>query len=246
MRSASELHPQLEALRNEAVRLVIKDGFRGLSAAEDLRLITLDEEQEQLFPEIAQVLGWDWAAMTAPGKLRYATGNQTEVMLRELQKLVKMTLADVSRQPMIIGTTSLTDPTGHKGYKTEYVQASALVRIADTLETQTDFLLSRSAGAAVETPKRFGILVQTRHLAAFLAFIKPAHPSDVTVGEYMLSTEITVLSHHPGAGGDGPGPDLTHVQIEHKRADNLYYLGHYWARREMALEAREGGPAHGA
>ena len=45
-------------------------------------------------------------------------------------------LAEVTRQALIIGTSCITDPTGHIGYKTDVVQASALIRIAESLERQ--------------------------------------------------------------------------------------------------------------
>ena len=45
-------------------------------------------------------------------------------------------LADITRQALIIGTSCITDPTGNIGYKTEMVQASALIRIAESLERQ--------------------------------------------------------------------------------------------------------------
>lgn len=45
-----------------------------------------------------------------------------------------LSLQDLSRQALIVGTTRFTDPTGNVGYSTESLQVSALVRIADALE----------------------------------------------------------------------------------------------------------------
>jgi hypothetical protein len=60
--------------------------------------------------------------------------------------MAKLPLEDISRQPMILGTTCLTDPSGNKGYKTEIVQASALVRIADALEQANEQKHRHAAG----------------------------------------------------------------------------------------------------
>ena len=49
----------------------------------------------------------------------------------------KLTLEELSRQPLVVGTMSFTDPTGTIGFKTEQLQVSALVRIAAALERQT-------------------------------------------------------------------------------------------------------------
>jgi hypothetical protein len=49
-------------------------------------------------------------------------------------------LLDITRQTLVIGTSCITDATGNRGYKTEVVQASALVRIASALEAQTEIL----------------------------------------------------------------------------------------------------------
>jgi hypothetical protein len=46
----------------------------------------------------------------------------------------KIAIQDLSRQPLVRGTSCFTDPTGNVGYKNEDIQASALVRIADALE----------------------------------------------------------------------------------------------------------------
>lgn len=48
----------------------------------------------------------------------------------------KMSIQDFSRQPLIVGTTRFTDPSGNSGYSNESLQVSALVRIADALELQ--------------------------------------------------------------------------------------------------------------
>ncbi len=52
----------------------------------------------------------------------------------------RLTVEEVSRQPLILGTICFTDPSGTVGYKSEVVQASALVRIAAALEAQTELL----------------------------------------------------------------------------------------------------------
>lgn len=88
MRSAFFLNEKLQALRDEELHLVIKDGLLGISPAEEARLAQLWPEQEALFPAVADVLGWNWAELSAPGRLRYATCNQTEIMLRALADLV--------------------------------------------------------------------------------------------------------------------------------------------------------------
>jgi len=49
-----------------------------------------------------------------------------------------LTLQDLSRQTLIVGTTRFTDLTGHTGYSNESLQVSALVRIADALEKQAE------------------------------------------------------------------------------------------------------------
>jgi hypothetical protein len=56
------------------------------------------------------------------------------------------TLQDLTRQVLIQGTSCVTDATGHDGYKTEVVVAGALLRIAETLELQTDSLLATKTG----------------------------------------------------------------------------------------------------
>lgn len=48
----------------------------------------------------------------------------------------KLSIQDLSRQPLIVGTSRFTDPTGNYGYSNESLQVSALVRIADALEAQ--------------------------------------------------------------------------------------------------------------
>jgi hypothetical protein len=46
----------------------------------------------------------------------------------------KISIQDLSRQPLVRGTSCFTDPTGNVGYKNEDIQVSALVRIAASLE----------------------------------------------------------------------------------------------------------------
>ncbi|HEX8659196.1 MAG TPA: hypothetical protein VF690_16775 [Hymenobacter sp.] len=58
----------------------------------------------------------------------------------------RLTIEEVSRQPLVNGTTCYTDPTGHEGYKNETLQVSALVRIAAALEAQTYLLRGARAG----------------------------------------------------------------------------------------------------
>lgn len=50
----------------------------------------------------------------------------------------KIAIQDLSRQPLVRGTSCFTDPTGNVGYKNEDIQASALVRIAAALERLVD------------------------------------------------------------------------------------------------------------
>jgi hypothetical protein len=52
----------------------------------------------------------------------------------------KLSLQDLSRQPLVRGTSCFTDPSGNVGYKNEDLQVSALVRIAAALEEQTQAL----------------------------------------------------------------------------------------------------------
>ncbi len=85
---ALDVRTRLEALRDRELHLVLKDGLRGLSPAEAEELATLAPAQEALFPLAAQVLGWEWATLTAPGRLRLATPSQAELMLRALIKLL--------------------------------------------------------------------------------------------------------------------------------------------------------------
>ncbi|WP_310391477.1 hypothetical protein [Hymenobacter sp.] len=58
----------------------------------------------------------------------------------------RLPIEELSRQPLVVGTTCFTDPSGNDGFKTEQVQASALVRIAAALESQTDLLRGARAG----------------------------------------------------------------------------------------------------
>lgn len=46
----------------------------------------------------------------------------------------KLPIEELSRQPLVLGTSCFTDPTGNVGYKTEDLKVSALVRIAAALE----------------------------------------------------------------------------------------------------------------
>ncbi len=46
----------------------------------------------------------------------------------------KISIQDLSRQPLVRGTSCFTDLTGNVGYKNEDIQVSALVRIAAALE----------------------------------------------------------------------------------------------------------------
>lgn len=50
----------------------------------------------------------------------------------------KISIQDLSRQPLVRGTSCFTDPTGNVGYKNEDIQVSALVRIAAALERLVD------------------------------------------------------------------------------------------------------------
>lgn len=54
--------------------------------------------------------------------------------------MAKLPIEELSRQPLVRGTSCFTDPDGNVGYKTEDVQVSALVRIAAALEQQTKIL----------------------------------------------------------------------------------------------------------
>ena len=85
---ALDVRTRLEALRDRALHLVLKDGLRGISPAEAEELAGLSAQQEALFPLAAQVLGWNWATLTAPGRLRLATPGQAELMMQELTKLI--------------------------------------------------------------------------------------------------------------------------------------------------------------
>ena len=62
---------------------------------------------------------------------------------------LRLALADLTRQELVIGTSCITDATGNKGFKTEYVQASALIRIAEALE-----------GRKVPAPRLLDVLKQ--------------------------------------------------------------------------------------
>jgi len=50
----------------------------------------------------------------------------------------KLSIQNLSRQPLVRGTSCFTDPSGNVGYKNEDLQVSALVRIADALEQQAE------------------------------------------------------------------------------------------------------------
>lgn len=69
-------------------------------------------------------------------------------------------LLDISRQSLIIGTSCITDATGNIGYKTDLVQASASLRIADALEKQNE--LTRITGPGFQ-PEQY--LDGRNHLA---------------------------------------------------------------------------------
>lgn len=50
----------------------------------------------------------------------------------------KISIQDLSRQPLVRGTSCFTDPSGNVGYKNEDLQVSALIRIAAALEQQAE------------------------------------------------------------------------------------------------------------
>jgi hypothetical protein len=85
---ALDVRTRLQAVRAEAIRLVLKEAFHGISQQEQQELLELDAAQEALFPQAAQVLGWDWGRLSAPGRLRLGTPNQTAMMLEALTKLI--------------------------------------------------------------------------------------------------------------------------------------------------------------
>ena len=58
----------------------------------------------------------------------------------------KLPIADLSRQPLVRGTSCFTDPSGTVGFKTEDIQTSALVRIADALEKQSELIQATRPG----------------------------------------------------------------------------------------------------
>jgi hypothetical protein len=85
---ALDVRTRLQAVQAEAIRLVLKEAFHGINQQEQQELIELDAAQEALFPQVAQVLGWDWDRLSAPGRLRLGTPNQTAMLLEALTKLI--------------------------------------------------------------------------------------------------------------------------------------------------------------
>ena len=64
--------------------------------------------------------------------------------------LKRPNILDITRQPLLIGTSSITDESGNQGFRTEYVLASAQLRIADALEKSNDILRATQVGFAAE------------------------------------------------------------------------------------------------
>lgn len=64
-------------------------------------------------------------------------------------------IEEVSRQPLIRGTTCFTTPDGNTGFKTEDIQVSALVRIAAALEANANALTLLECGELVNLIQAF-------------------------------------------------------------------------------------------
>ena len=110
-------------------------------------------------------------------------------------------IAEFSRQPMIVGTICFTDPTGNKGYKTDQIQASALVRIANALE------------AKAGNPLLVALPVSHMHAEAFAKIVAQ------TAIEWG-STMHVVASEQ--------APFRTLVTIQFTRTEEIFFLGKNW------------------
>jgi hypothetical protein len=65
----------------------------------------------------------------------------------------RLSIEELSRQPLVRGTSAFTKPDGVTGYKTEDIQASALVRIAATLEQLAATATWLSVSVALPAPR---------------------------------------------------------------------------------------------
>ena len=139
-------------------------------------------------------------------------------------------LLDLTRHPLVMGTSCITDATGSKGYKTEYVQISALLRIADALEQQSGMARKPTA---VSTPGacQAELVVSGNDLARFRRFL-------ATRPDWYGVRVVSVRQ-----GGPKPGDDVYGIQqlvlVEVPKAWALFNLGEEWAGGQW----QEGGPA---
>ena len=124
----------------------------------------------------------------------------------------RLPIEELSRQPLLVGTTCFTDPTGMQGFKTDQVQASALVRIAAALEAA-----QRPAPTGLDQPVRFTI-ARALHPALFRRVVE-AYGKDSR-----LSLYAKIISEN-GAGL---------FEVEVSSADDIFYLGIEFEQARLA------------
>jgi len=80
----------------------------------------------------------------------------------------KISIEDLSRQPLVRGTSCFTDPAGNVGYKNEDLQVSALVRIAAALEQQTELMKEPNPLSLFEYGELHGLVNTTRNFQPWI------------------------------------------------------------------------------
>lgn len=134
----------------------------------------------------------------------------------------RLPIEELSRQPLVRGTSCFTTPDGYTGYKTEDVQVSALVRIAAALETQNKLL----------GPQTAHLEILARHEQAFRAFVAE------TAQEWEVA--LAVVSTAPAQQ-----PSVLLVEVAYPLPALLFSLGKLWESRVAEGLEQEGGPAGG-
>ena len=124
----------------------------------------------------------------------------------------RLPIEELSRQALIVGTVCFTDPTGNVGFKTDQVQASALVRIAAALEAA-----QLPSPAGMDQPVRFKI-ARAGQPALFRRVVE-AYGKDST-----LSLYAKIISEN-GAGL---------FEVEVSSAEDVFYLGIEFEQARLA------------
>ena len=141
-------------------------------------------------------------------------------------------LLELTRQPLVMGTSCITDASGAIGYKTEYVQASALLRIAQALEQQpASGLPCKPAAVSPPGACQTELVVSGNDLARFRRFV-------ATRPEWYGVRVVGVREGEPKPGDDLYGRQQR-VHVEVSKAWVLFDLGEEWAGGKW----QEGGPA---